>query len=259
MVAAVHQQLRVSDRAALIGIAVSILLHAAILFLFPGMRQGPSSSNSDQVLKARLMPRSEIRERSVVPEPEQRQPEPPKRFEPPRPVTQPPVAALPAPSPRLATPAPSSAAPATPPAAAAPAAPAAPPVAAPAPPPPAARQGADGQASAAADGARPQPSADAGSIDRFRQDVLIATRRYKRYPAQAMEKGWEGRVEIHLAIGSNGMTQSFRVKTSSGFQLLDDTALDMVRKARGIVQIPPALRGREFVVDVTVIFNMRDG
>ena len=255
---AVHQQVRVSDRAVLIGIGISILLHAAILFLFPGMRQGPASSNSDQVLKARLMPRSAIRERSIVPEPEPIRPEPPRRIEPPRPLTPPPVATVPTPNPRLATAEPSSAASAPAPVAAAPSASSAPHVAASAPPPSAARQGTEGQESAAAEGARPQPSADAGSIDRFRQDILIATRRYKRYPAQAMERGWQGRVEIRLVIGSNGLTQSFAVKTSSGFQLLDDTALDMVRKGRPLVQVPVALRGREFIVDVPVVFDMRE-
>ncbi len=90
-------------------------------------------------------------------------------------------------------------------------------------------------------------------------EILAATRRYRRYPAQAMEKGWQGKVEIRLAIGANGMTQSYVIKTSSGFQLLDETALDMVKKGRPWVQVPPSLRGREFVVDVPVIFDLKSG
>ncbi len=112
---------------------------------------------------------------------------------------------------------------------------------------------------ASVDANRSSASADEGSLQQFRQNILIATRRYKRYPAQAMEKGWQGRAVIHLVIGSNGMTQSFVVKTSSGFQLLDETALDMVKKGRPWVQVPQALRGREFTVDVPVVFDLREG
>ena len=83
--------------------------------------------------------------------------------------------------------------------------------------------------------------------------------RYKRYPAQAMEKGWQGRVEIRLTVGANGVLQTAVIKTSSGYQLLDDTALDMIRKARPLTPLPQGLRGREFVVDVPVIFDLRAG
>jgi protein TonB len=261
---ALHTPAHISDRAVMIGIGVSVVLHLIVLFMFSPARQGPASSAGDQILRARLMPRSAIREQIPLPVPEQRQ-EPPRRVEPPRPI--PPVVNRP-PVPTLTTPAPATAprvaaappsqppAPATPPAAAPQAAP--PPAAvAPAPPPAAAALG--NQERASIDNSRASPSADDGSIQQFRQDILIATRRYKRYPAQAMEKGWQGRVEIRLVIGSNGMTQSYVIKTSSGFQLLDDTALDMVKKGRPLVQVPPSLRGREFTVDVPVVFDLRQG
>lgn len=74
-----------------------------------------------------------------------------------------------------------------------------------------------------------------------------------------MEKGWQGRVEIRLSIGANGMIQGAAIRTSSGHQVLDDTALDMIRKAKPMTQIPQVLRGREFIVDVPVIFDLKTG
>jgi protein TonB len=105
----------------------------------------------------------------------------------------------------------------------------------------------------------PAEAVDTGTLDRFRMEILAATRRYRRYPAQAIEKGWQGKVEIRLVIGANGMTQSYAIKSSSGFQLLDDTAMDMVKKGRPLVQVPASLRGREFTVDVPVIFDLKSG
>ncbi len=105
----------------------------------------------------------------------------------------------------------------------------------------------------------PGEATDAGTLDQYRLALIDAARRYKRYPAQAMEKGWQGRVEIRLVIGANGVIQTVMVKTSSGYRILDDQAMDMVRRGKPLTQIPPALRGREFTVDIPVIFDLQTG
>ena len=253
-------------RALAICIAASLFLHASVLFLFPGLREGKPPAAQATILTARIAPASEFRNR---PEPKaELKPEvkPEVRQE----VKPPPVPSKPeAPRPVLTSPTPAPAAPrvadAPPPTAPA----ASPPVAAPSTPAPAAPAASAAPAApSAAAAARPaEPSTstagtdgvDAGTIDRFRMEILAATRRYKRYPPQAMERGWQGRVEIRLVIGANGITQSYTVKTSSGFGLLDETAIDMVKKGRPLVPVPAALRGREFTIDVPVIFDLRAG
>jgi len=49
-----------------------------------------------------------------------------------------------------------------------------------------------------------------------------------------------------------------QVTASAGYQVLDAQALDMIRKAWPEAQLPANLRGREFAVDVPVIFSLRD-
>ena len=41
--------------------------------------------------------------------------------------------------------------------------------------------------------------------------------------------------------------------------VLDDQVVEMARRAKPLVPIPPSLRGREFTVPLTVIFNLTDG
>ena len=48
------------------------------------------------------------------------------------------------------------------------------------------------------------------------------------------------------------------IKTSSGHEILDQAALDTIRKAKPLVPIPAALRGREFSLDINFIFNLKD-
>jgi protein TonB len=98
--------------------------------------------------------------------------------------------------------------------------------------------------------------ADAGTLDQYKLALIIATRRYKRYPAIAMEKGWQGRVEVHMVIGANGMIASAAIKTGSGHDILDNQALDMLKKGNTTVPIPASLRGREFSIDIPVIFDL---
>jgi protein TonB len=101
---------------------------------------------------------------------------------------------------------------------------------------------------------------DPSLFDAYRLALINAAKRYKRYPVQAMERGWEGRVEIRVVVDANGAIKSALVKTSSRYQVLDDQALDMVRKAfNALAQVRPAPRGREFTVDVPVIFELQTG
>ena len=104
----------------------------------------------------------------------------------------------------------------------------------------------------------PAELVDPSLFDAYRLALIDAAKRYKRYPAQAMERGWEGRVEIRVVVGANGMIKSVLVKRSSRYQILDDQALDMVKRAFNALD-KPAPRGREFTVDVPVVFELQTG
>ena len=108
--------------------------------------------------------------------------------------------------------------------------------------------------------AKPADVLDPSLFDAYRLALINAAKRYKRYPLQAMERGWEGRVEIRVVVDANGAIKSALVKTSSRYQVLDDKALEMVRRAfNALAQEQPAPRGREFTVDVPVIFELQTG
>ncbi len=76
---------------------------------------------------------------------------------------------------------------------------------------------------------------------------------------QAMERGWQGRVEVRVVIGTNGTIKNALIKTSSNYQILDDQALEMIKRGMPLTPVPAALRGREFPVDVPVIFELQTG
>lgn len=229
---------------------VSIALHALVLIGL-SQRDAPAPPvKALLVLTARLAPVAGApRAQPPASKPVAPPPSPPKSVPEPRAAqtTPAPSAAKKAPTEAL-KPAPVETAPADPAATSSSAPSAAPGQARPAPQPPV---GATTEASA-----RPGSEADRGTLEQYRLALIVATRRYKRYPAIAMEKGWQGRVDVRIEIGANGMLASASIKRSSGHEILDNQALDMLKKGKTTVQIPTSLRGRAFSIDVPVIFNL---
>jgi protein TonB len=233
-------------RALLACVGISVALHALVLFSSPGLRSSVPASDP-KILTARFAPNPaspgpapavEQAPRPPELQPEAPQPEPDGKPETPRPVlAQSAPGALVAP--RQAVPASTPSAPVQT-ASAAPSA-------------------AEAQVPAMSGETTARPAADAGTLDQYRLALIGAAGRYKRYPVQAMEKGRQGRVEIRLAIGADGAIRNASIKTSSGYRILDEQAMDMVKKAKPLAQIPPALRGREFTVDLPVIFDLQTG
>lgn len=240
------------ERALFWGVLASIALHALVLL---GLSWGGAPAPAAKtllVLTARLAPFAAAPRAPSQPKPAL--PAPPESASAPRTALTKP-AATPARTPQKAAPAEAVKAPQPEPAPGAPGAEASgAPSAAPIQTRPAPQAPAGSPATDAA--AKPGNEADKGTLEQYRMALIVATRRYKRYPAIAMEKGWQGRVEVHMVIGANGMIASALIKTGSGHDILDNQALDMLKKGKTTVPIPASLRGREFSIDVPVIFNL---
>jgi len=106
----------------------------------------------------------------------------------------------------------------------------------------------------------PRPGDDAleaGSLAQYRLALIGAAKRLKHYPAQAIDRGIEGRVDVRLVIGADGAPAAVVVKRSSGHEVLDRQAVDTMRKATAATPIPPALRHREIVVEIPVLYELK--
>lgn len=80
--------------------------------------------------------------------------------------------------------------------------------------------------------------------------------KHKQYPRVAQLRGWQGTARIELQIDAQGNVTSTRIADSSGFELLDKQALEMVRKASPLPLPPEALRGKDFTIVVPVSFKL---
>jgi TonB family protein len=75
------------------------------------------------------------------------------------------------------------------------------------------------------------------------------------YPVRARRQGWQGTVDVELAIGGDGAVQEARVGRSSGYPALDEVALGVARQSCFAMSAGGAgLRGQlryRFVLDET--------
>ena len=114
----------------------------------------------------------------------------------------------------------------------------------------------------AAASARPEavspPAADGATLAQYRLAVISRAKGFNRYPRIAIENSWQGRVEVRIRVGADGAIASLGLHQGSGHEILDRQALDMIGRAAPQVPLPTALRGRELVVDIPVIFSLRD-
>ena len=93
-------------------------------------------------------------------------------------------------------------------------------------------------------------------LAQYRLAVIEAARHYKRYPRVALDNNWQGKAEVHMAIGADGTIAALSVRSSSGHEILDREALDMIRRAKPLTPIPATLRGTAFTVDIPVVFSL---
>jgi protein TonB len=74
-----------------------------------------------------------------------------------------------------------------------------------------------------------------------------------RYPDSARARNQEGRAAVEFVVGESGLVRDIRITKSSGFELLDEEALRLVR----LMQLTPYWKpGTQEGVAVPVIFTL---
>ena len=98
----------------------------------------------------------------------------------------------------------------------------------------------------------------ADDLRHYRVSLASAARRFKRYPPLARERGWEGTSEVAVVLRAGVPHPDVRLMRSSGRELLDAQAMDMVAQAVRVAEMPSGLRGRDLRIELPVRFSLED-
>lgn len=228
-------------------IVCSLLLHVLLAIVIPNIKFDPVKK--PEVIEVQLVnkpaPQPVVEPEPVQPQPEQPKPEPIKPKVEPKPITKP--------APVIIKDEPAAVQPSAPPPtqttqteviAVAPKADAPAPVVVPAPPPKATGP--------------TQAEIDSG-LNRYRDSLWDAVSKYKRYPEIARRRNIQGKVVIEVDVDNTGKLRSKKVLTSSGSDILDSQALEMVEKAVPLPVPPEVLRsGGNFTIRLPVPFKLEE-
>lgn len=76
------------------------------------------------------------------------------------------------------------------------------------------------------------------------------------YPPFAWRQGWEGEVVIALQLNSEGEISNIRLVQSSGYRILDEDALLIMRRIGSIPDARAWLNGRSYRARIPVIYRL---
>ncbi len=89
----------------------------------------------------------------------------------------------------------------------------------------------------------------------YQDKVAARLRREKRYPREARREHLEGTVRVSFTISRNGSVSGLRITRSSGHSVLDQAALDMVRRAAPMPKFPSDIGVARMTLQVPVRFD----
>ncbi len=97
---------------------------------------------------------------------------------------------------------------------------------------------------------------DPALLERYGRSLSSALARQQQYPRIAAMRGWEGEVQLRVTIARKGNIVATQVVHSSGFDVLDQNAVQLVTNAAPLPRPPETLQNREIQIIVPVHYKL---
>lgn len=97
---------------------------------------------------------------------------------------------------------------------------------------------------------------DPALLERYGRSLSSLFSRHQQYPRLAAMRGWEGEVQLRITIARKGNIVATQVVRSSGFEVLDQNAVQLVTNAGTLPRPPEALQNKEIQIVVPVLFKL---
>jgi len=78
----------------------------------------------------------------------------------------------------------------------------------------------------------------------------------QQYPSDAQINGWQGTTIVVVRMSADAKVKDVTIAQSSGFEVLDEEALEKVRRMKHPPPPPEKFKGREFTVMVPIVFRL---
>ena len=100
------------------------------------------------------------------------------------------------------------------------------------------------------------PSPD--GLRQYRLNLAREARRFKHFPQLARDRGWEGAVVVVVSTVAGMPVPQVSLSNSSGYELLDREALELVAQAINTAALPESLHNRPFALTLPIHYRLDD-
>lgn len=109
--------------------------------------------------------------------------------------------------------------------------------------------------SAAREAAPSAPANDSAALERYGRSLAELLARQQQYPRLAAMRGWEGEVRVQVRVARKGNIVDVQLAHSSGFAVLDQQALQLLAAA-ALPPLPENVRSNEIQLIVPIHFKL---
>ena len=97
----------------------------------------------------------------------------------------------------------------------------------------------------------------ARSVVSWQNSVMLQINRHKRYPSAARSQDMQGVVQVRVLIDRGGRLMSSEIAGSSGSALLDEEALDILKRASPLPPLPVGVQGETLNLNIPIRFRIK--
>jgi protein TonB len=99
-------------------------------------------------------------------------------------------------------------------------------------------------------------NAGEAALNEFSNLLARHIAKFKLYPKIAQMRGWQGDIILEIKLNGNGELMSSKIVKGSGFDVLDNEGLEMVKRASPFPVPPEILKGKSFTILVPIRFKL---
>ncbi|MCM8826458.1 MAG: energy transducer TonB [Candidatus Omnitrophica bacterium] len=98
---------------------------------------------------------------------------------------------------------------------------------------------------------------DAETMFRYQDVVKQKIQEARRYPLFAKKQGIEGIVHLSFIVLANGLSSDIKIIRSSGFSILDEEAVNTIKRATPFPPIPKEIEASFVEMEVYIVFTLK--
>lgn len=92
----------------------------------------------------------------------------------------------------------------------------------------------------------------------LRGKIKTALQKHLTYPQIARRRGWQGTVTIQVTVKGNGDLQQVKIRRSSGYALLDNSAITALRKVGRLEELKSLLQGKTMPIELPIKYLLEE-